>query len=222
MAMEQQKIICVIPTLNEHGTIERVVRNAKRYTDHVVVVDGFSQDETFKRACEAGAEVIYQDGAGKGMALRTAFQKFKGEVFVTIDGDGTYDPLEMDRLLQPVLNGEADLVIGSRFAGKREDGSISLFNQFGNRLFNLMINLRFRGKLTDSQSGYRVLSRRAVEVMGLTSQGFEIETEMTIKALKLGLTVVEVPINYYRRRGSLSKLNSFLAGRKILTTILHG
>ncbi|MDQ1280445.1 MAG: dolichol-phosphate hexosyltransferase [Thermoproteota archaeon] len=216
------KIVYIIPTLNEAATKADVVKKAKKFAHRVVVVDGHSADGTCEVASMAGAEIFVQEGKGKGMALRTAFDRLvEGDVFVIIDGDGTYDVLETGRLLQPVLDGEADMVVGSRLRGEMEAGSISRTNMLGNLVFNVLINLRFNGKVSDSQSGYRVLNRRVVDKLNLRAKGFEVETEMTMKALKNKLMVKEIPIAYSKRRGSRTKLNSFKAGSRILVEILR-
>ena len=219
-SLKVDDVACIVPTLNEYSTVADVVSKAMRFTRHVVVVDGNSEDDTIEVASRAGAEVILQDGKGKGMALRTAFNKVNSDIYVILDGDATYDVMEMEKILQPILEGEADMVIGSRLKGKMEDGSISRLNRLGNRFFNFLINSFFHGEITDSQSGFRAISREAVGNMDLSSNGFEIETEMTIKALKQGLKIREVPITYMRRRGTPSKLNSFKAGSRILKTII--
>jgi glycosyltransferase involved in cell wall biosynthesis len=214
------RIVCIIATLNEATTITEVVRKAKPYAHTVVVVDGFSQDETCALARKAGSNVIYQDGKGKGMALRTAFTRINADIYVTIDGDATYDAEEMDTLVQPVVDGAADMVIGSRLTGKMEQGAISRVNALGNHLFNFLINHFFGGQVTDSQSGFRAIHRRVLDRLTLTSQGFEIETELTVKALQHGFTVHEVPITYGTRRGTPSKLSALSAGSRIMKTIL--
>ena len=213
------KIVCIIPTLNECETIGLVIERARKFVDHVVVVDGHSSDATSAIAGEAGADVILQDGKGKGMAIRTVFQKVPGDIYVIIDGDATYDPFEINRIVDPIIRDEADIVIGSRLQGKIEEGAISRVNIVGNKLFNFLINTLFNGRITDSQSGFRALSRKAIDAIDLVTNGFEIETEMTIKALKEGLRVLEVPIRYLRRRGTPSKLSAFTAGSRILKTI---
>lgn len=214
-------VVCIVPTLNESSTVTEVVVMAKQFAHRVIVIDGHSQDDTVKKAWEAGAEIINQDGKGKGMALRTVFDNIKGGVYVTIDGDATYNPQEIGKLTQPILNGDVDVVIGSRLKGTMEAGSISKTNILGNRFFNFLINLLYNGKITDSQSGFRAMSRKAIESMNLSSEGFEIETEMTIKALIQGLRIREIPITYVRRRGSPSKLNSFKDGSRILKMIIR-
>ncbi len=215
------EVVCIVPTLNECTTVADVIIKAKQYTDWVIVVDGYSTDGTCEIALDAGAEVILQEGKGKGMALRTVFKKITADIFIIIDGDGTYDALETDKLVQPILNGEADMVVGSRFNGRMEDGSISQTNLVGNMLFNFLLNYLYKGKVTDSQSGYRAMNKTTVESLKLDSTGFEVETEITVKALKQGLIIKEVPITYTKRRDTSSKLNSFKDGSRILKTIIY-
>ena len=215
------KVVCVIPTLNEAATVAEVVDKAKQIVHRVVVVDGHSEDGTYEIASDAGADVILQDGEGKGMALRTAFTKIEEDVCVILDGDATYDPLEMVHIIKPILEDEADMVVGSRLKGTMEDGAITWLNKVGNGFFNFLINSFFNGNVTDSQSGYRALNRKAIESLDISSKGFEVETEMTIKALKQGLRVKEVPITYSMRRGTPSKLNSIKAGSNIFKTIIN-
>ncbi len=214
-------VVCIIPTLNEGFTVAEVIGKAKQSVRRVIVVDGHSDDDTSKMAWDAGAEVILQDGRGKGMALRTVFNKIHSSVYVIIDGDATYDALEMGKIVQPIIDGEADMVIGSRLKGVMEKGAISRLHIIGNRLFNFLINSLYSGRITDSQSGFRAMSRRTVESLNLSSKGFEVETEITVQALKSGLRVKEVPITYVRRKGTRSKLNSFKAGSRILKTIIY-
>ena len=176
----RDEVVCIIPTLNECATVAEVIEKAKRFVNRIIVVDGFSEDDTTKFAEDAGAEVVLQDGMGKGMALQTVFGKVKAEIYVIIDGDATYDALEMRMIVQPILEGEADMVIGSRLGGKMEKGAISRLNKVGNRLFNFLINFVFNGEISDSQSGYRALNRETVESLSLSSKGFEVETELSL------------------------------------------
>jgi glycosyltransferase involved in cell wall biosynthesis len=215
-----QSIVCVIPTLNEAPTIGEVIKGALNYADRVVVVDGNSGDNTILVAEKNGAEILTQEGVGKGMAVRTAFNRIFGDIYVIIDGDATYDAVEIDELVSPILNGEADMVVGSRLSGKMEKGSISRTHLVGNSLFNALINLLHGSNIKDSQSGFRAINGRFVRDMGLRTEGFEIETEITIRALKQGLRVKEIPITYRRRRGSNSKIHSISSGWKILRTII--
>jgi dolichol-phosphate mannosyltransferase len=214
------EVMCIIPTLNEEKTIYEVISTAKHFANHVLVVDGFSVDDTYINSKEAGAEVIFQEGKGKGNALRTVFKEIKEyDICVIIDGDGTYDPMEMGKIIKPIIEGGADLVVGSRLQGKMEKGSISRTNIVGNNFFNFLINFLYKGKVTDSQSGYRAMTSKAVNVINIKSEGFEVETEITIKALKKGLKIIEVPITYRKRRGSSTKLKPIKAGSRIIKTI---
>ena len=215
------KVVCIIPTLNESATVADVVQKAKQIAHRVVVVVGYSEDDTCEIASKSGAEVLLQDGVGKGAALRTVFNKIEEDICVILDGDATYDPLEMEKIIKPILEDEADMVVGSRLNGNMEDGAITWVNKVGNRFFNFLINSFFNGNITDSQSGYRALNRKAMESLNLSSKGFEVETEMTIKALKQGLKVKEIPITYRVRRGTPSKLNSVKAGSSIFKMIIN-
>jgi glycosyltransferase involved in cell wall biosynthesis len=212
--------VCLIATLNESATIVEVIQKTKPFVHQIVVIDGFSQDLTFETAAKTGVDVIYQEGTGKGLALRTGLDRFDADIYVTIDGDATYDPEEMGKLLRPILDDDADMVIGSRLAGTIEHGSISRINTLGNRVFNFLINWFFGGPITDSQSGFRAFNRRVVDAFTLSSQSFEIETELTVKALQHGFRVLEIPITYGKRRGTPSKLSALNAGSRIFRTIL--
>jgi dolichol-phosphate mannosyltransferase len=219
--MGDKRIVCLIATLNEAPTVGQVIRKAKIFADRVIVVDGHSSDDTSLVANSLGAEVLIQEGKGKGMALRTAFDKIDEDIYVTIDGDATYDASEISSLVSPILKGEADMVIGSRLTGNMEEGAITRFHKIGNRVFNIMINVLNKSHISDSQSGFRAINGKCVKCFGLRAQSFEIETEMTIQAMKMGMRVKEVPITYRKRTGSPSKLSGFRAGYRIVKTILR-
>ena len=216
-----KSITCLIPTLNEAPTVGEVIQKVKNHVDRVIVVDGYSSDDTSQVALKHGAEVLAQEGKGKGMALRTAFSKIDEDVYVTIDGDATYDASEIDTLVMPIINGEADMVVGSRLNGKMEEGAITRFHKLGNHAFNAMINILNGSRISDSQSGFRAIDGRCVRSLELDSEGFEIETEITIKALRKGMRVKEVPITYKKRNGTPSKLSGFRSGYRITKTILR-
>ena len=215
------KMVCLIPTLNESPTIREVINRAYGLTDLTVVVDGNSSDDTINVAKDSGAEILTQEGRGKGMAIQTALEKIDGDIYVIIDGDATYDASEMNEMISPILKDEVDMVIGSRLLGQMEKGAISRTHLLGNRLFNALINLLNHSNITDSQSGFRAVDGRVLKNLRLNSKGFEIETEMTVRALKNGLRVKEVPISYKGRKGTSSKLNGLAAGIRIVRTILR-
>jgi dolichol-phosphate mannosyltransferase len=220
MSLLRSEVACIIPTLNEDATIADVIQQSRHHTKRIIVVDGHSTDETRQIAIDTGATVLLERQRGKGIALRSAFNTVTAKVYITIDGDGTYDGHEMKNLLAPLQAGQADMVVGSRFLGKMERGAISPLNTFGNHLFNFLVNRLTGSKMTDSQSGYRAISQRALTHIDLSSVGFEIETELTMKILRAGFRVIEVPITYRKRRGTPPKLRAIRDGIKIITTIL--
>ena len=219
--MGGKRIVCLIPTLNEAPTIAQVILEAGLFVDRVVVVDGHSSDDTGIVAKRFGAEVLLQEGRGKGMALRTAFDRIEEDIYVIIDGDATYDASEIGSLVSPIMRGEADMVVGSRLTGNMEEGAITGFHKLGNWAFNIMINVLNRSHISDSQSGFRAIDGKWARSFRLQAQGFEVETEMTIQAMKMGMRVKEVPITYRKRTGSPSKLSGFGAGYRIVKTILR-
>jgi dolichol-phosphate mannosyltransferase len=216
-----RRTVCLIPTLNEGPTVGEVILKAKKHVDKVVVVDGHSDDETPEMAKIHGAEVLEQEGSGKGMAVRTAFQRVDQDILIIIDGDATYDASEIDSLIQPILRDEADMVVGSRLTGKIEEGAMSSFHRLGNTGFNALINLLTGSNITDSQSGFRAIKGAWARNLKLTSISFEIETEITMRALQHGLRVIEIPVTYRKRVNTVSKLSGFKAGWKILKTIIR-
>jgi len=220
-ALHMRRTVCLIPTLNEGPTIGEVVRKARNLVDRVVVVDGHSDDETPEMAGIHGADVLVQEGFGKGMAIRTAFQTVNEDIIVIIDGDSTYDASEIYSLVQPILRDEADMVVGSRLMGKMEEGAMTSFHRLGNNGFNALINLLTGSHITDSQSGFRAIKGGWARSLSLVSTSFEIETEITMKALKHGLRITEIPISYRRRVKTVSKLSGFKAGWRILKTIIR-
>jgi glycosyltransferase (TIGR04182 family) len=213
--------VCIlIPTLNEEETIEQVIKDFQALGfEKILVIDGHSTDSTSEKARIAGAEVIVQSGAGKGQAMKEAFDLIKEHFVVLIDGDGTYLPSEVHLLLDPVLNGRADHVVGNRF-GNLEGGALKLLNMFGNRIINHFFDIIYGVRLADILSGYRAFTTDAIKSLDLNMPGFEIESEMTIESVKKGLRIIEVPITYRSRtKGTSTKLNPFRDGPKIVLTI---
>lgn len=212
--------VCVlIPTLNEAGTISDIVKKFRSDGYRVLVIDGHSTDDTCKLAADAGAEVIVQTGKGKGQAVQQAFAALESEYVVVIDGDGTYLAEEIDVMLAPVLNGQADQVIGNRFANFSM-GAFTRLNLVGNKILNKIFGIIYGGWLNDILSGYRAFNKRAYKGIELNKTGFEIETEITVESVKKGLRIAEVPITYLpRSKGAPTKLNPIKDGIKIGMTI---
>jgi len=214
------QISWLIPTYNEEQNISQVI---KQIPVGVPYVFDKSSDETPKIAAEVGAIVINRKGSGKGDAIREGLQLLspRSDIIVIIDGDNTYSPLEVHPLLEELKNG-ADMAIGSRFLGHLEGEAMSRLNMWGNKVFNFMLNRRFKSKITDLLSGFRAIQVSALEKIALQASGFEIEVELTAKFLKNKLRVIEKPITYRRRcHRSRSKLNHFRDGFRVLLAILE-
>jgi len=199
----QARIIAAIPCFNEERFIGSVVLKARSYVDEVMVIDDGSTDNTAMVAEKAGATVIRHDcNQGKGMAFSTAFEQAREmgcSALVLLDGDGQHEPADIPSLLRPVLEGKADIVVGSRFL--RIKSHIPRVRALGQRTLTFLTNLGSRVRLTDSQSGFRAFSPKAVEALSFAEKGLSVESEMQFLAKDASLQVVEVPIGvgYYDR-----------------------
>jgi glycosyltransferase involved in cell wall biosynthesis len=192
----QGRAVLVIPAYNEERFIGSVVLKALRLVDAVVVVDDGSTDATAEIATEAGAVVVrHQGNLGKGVALSTGFRaarELEPAVVVTLDGDGQHLPQELPGVIEPVLAGEADIVIGSRYMG--ESLEVPRHRRWGHWAFNLLTNTASGVSVSDSQSGFRAFSPRALGAISFQSNGFSVESEMQFLAREHGLRTLEVPV----------------------------
>jgi len=215
-------IAVLIPCYNEELTVGDVVRQFRtQLPDAVIYVfDNNSSDRTAEEARQAGAVVVRERRQGKGYVVQSMFQQLDADIYIMVDGDGTYPAASVHELIAPILNGEADSVVGSRLH-QRSQSDFRLLNRVGNMLFRFGLNRLFGVKLTDILSGYRAFSRRFVKDMPLFAGGFEIETELTIKALQRGHRIVEVPVDLGQRPlGSHSKIRWIQDGVRISNAIL--
>lgn len=216
------KIAILIPCHNEELTVAEVVAGfrAELPQAEIYVFDNNSTDHTVERARAAGATVFFEPRQGKGFVMQSMFRRVEADVYVMVDGDGTYPAAEVRRLIDPILKDEADMVVGSRL----RPGTSSEFrsvNRWANRLVLWLLNSMFRVKLTDILSGYRAFNRKFVKTIPVFGGGFEIETELTIKAVARGFRIVEIPTTLRARpQGSHSKISLFRDGFLILNTIL--
>ena len=213
--------VCVLlPTLDEAETIGSVIDGLHEVgLENILVVDGHSTDDTVEIAEAAGARVMRQSGSGKGQAVREALTEIEAEYVLMLDGDGTYDPSQADRLLDPLRAGEADHVVGNRFADM-EPGAMTRLNEVGNHLFNGVFRRVHGEDHGDILSGYRAFTRESIERMHLTADGFGIETEIAVECVKHGLEVEVVPITYRARPAeSDPNLNPIADGGRILLTL---
>ncbi|KFN42384.1 glycosyltransferase [Arenimonas oryziterrae] len=216
------RIAVLIPCHNEALTVAKVVADFRAALPQaaIYVFDNASTDETAALARAAGARVIAVPAKGKGHVVRSMFRDVDADVLLMVDGDDTYPADHAERVLAPVLAGEADMVVGTRLEA-HADSAFRRFHGFGNRLVRTVISSLFQTRIADVLSGYRAFNRRFVRSMPVLSQGFEIETEMTVFALAQGMVLREVPVPYGSRpEGSHSKLNTFRDGFRVLRTIL--
>jgi len=218
------KIIAAIPCLNEGQFISDIVARARKYVDTVVVIDDGSTDNTSEVAKAAGAEVIrHGRRQGAGAATRSAFEAAKthdADVLITLDGDGQHNPDEIPQVLAPILRGEADLVIGSRFLqpnlNQPQPTSTNLnhvpkYRKFGIDVLTWLYNFGSKKKISDSQSCFRAHSRKLLETINITENGFGFSVEVLIQARKKDFVIREVPVScIYHSQGS--SLNPIVHG----------
>lgn len=219
--LQDIKIAILVPCYNEELTIEAVIADFRQQLPNAViyVFDNNSTDRTAEIAHRAGAVVLRERRQGKGFVVQSMFRMVEADVYVMVDGDATYPASEIRHLLAPLLRGEADMVVGSRLHTESNSTFRSL-NLLGNQLFLSTVNSVFRVRLTDILSGYRAFSREFVKTVSLVGGGFEVETELTIKALEAGFRVAEVPVDLTTRpEGSWSKIRPLHDGLRILGTI---
>ena len=218
--MNKEDVCILIPTLNEGKTIAGLIKEFKSLGYHdILVIDGNSTDDTVTKAQNTGARVVVQTGKGKGQAINQAFRLLSSKYVVMVDGDGTYLPQEVDTLIEPVISGEADHVIGNRFANYQK-GAFTGLNLFGNMILNKIFGLAYSIWLNDILSGYRAFNYNAYKQIELKKTGFEVETEITVECVKKDLKIVEVPITYLTRvSGAATKLRPVRDGFRIASTI---
>ena len=222
--MPNKKIAVLIPCYNEELTVEKTVSDFKRVLPNadIYVYNNNSKDRTKELALKAGAIVKDEYRQGKGAVVRSMFRDIDADVYVMVDGDDTYPAEEVEGLITPVLEGKADMVIGDRLSSTYYTENKRPFHNFGNSLVKGLINFLFKSDLNDIMTGYRSFSKKFVKCMPVMSDGFQIETEMTIFALTNNMQVVNVPITYRDRpEGSESKLNTFSDGYKVLLTLFN-
>jgi len=225
--VEELGLAVVIPTLNEAKSIGIVLDEiAEVFADRkvdVVVVDGHSTDGTDEIAREKGAQVIYQRDKGYGDALRTGFQHVRkslnAEIIVMMDADLTYDPKDIPKLVEPILSGEADLVLGDRFSRMKKE-AMPFINRVGNRLISWFARTALRVKVHDTQCGLRAFRCELVDSVDLETEGMPLAIEMLTEAKFAGARISEVHVAYRKRVGD-TKLNPLRDGLRIFGTMLR-
>lgn len=212
------KISVIIPTLNEEKNLSRVLEELPDYVDEIIVVDGYSKDRTVEIAKDHGAKVIF-DEIGKGSALRKGMKKATGDIVIMMDADCSHVPTEIPLLVAGIKSG-FDVCMGSRFIQGGGSDDITFLRKLGNKFFVFLVNLIWGMDYSDLCYGYRSFRRDCIEKLDLESDGFGIETEISIKAAKNKLRVLEVPSYEKARASGEGKLRTFRDGLEILKRIL--
>ncbi len=218
----EKKIVIGIPCYNEAPSIEKVVEDFRRElpTADILVVDNNSKDQTAQLAKKAGAIVICEKRQGKGFAVQRIFQEFSGDALVLVDGDDTYIASDVHKLLALFEKGEAEMVVGNRIHEKNKK-TFSLSHWYGNKFLTTCLNFSFGTRLSDMESGFRVIDGKFVLISSLLAGGFNTEPEITIQALEKGMRIKEVQISLQTRKaGSSSKLNAVKDGIMALYTVV--
>ena len=220
----KMEIALIIPTKNEVEGLKQVLRELPKTVLGLrvlpIIIDGGSTDGTDKVVKDAGLELLRQHGRGKGAAMVEAAASTDAEVLAFVDADGTYPLRDLPGLAAPVIEGRADMVVGSRIVAKREPGSMSRLNLVGNRIFTGLANFAMKSHITDMLSGFRVLSHEAFNKLFLSTSGYEIEAEMTIEVLSRKMNILEVPLSKFNRRLGTTKLDPIGDGYGIFRVLL--
>lgn len=217
-----KKIAVLIPCYNEALTVEKVIKDYQKVLPNadIYVYDNNSTDGTDKIAKKAGAIVRYEYRQGKGNVIRSMFKDIDADCYLMIDGDDTYPAESAKEMCEYILDGKADMVIGDRLSSTYFTENKRAFHNFGNKLVRGLINHLFKANIRDIMTGYRAFSYEFVKTFPVLSKGFEIENEMTIHAVYNNFKLVEIPVSYRDRpEGSVSKLNTYSDGFKVLMTI---
>ncbi len=215
------KIAVLVPCYNEAAAVAKVVEDFKATLPQatIFVFDNNSTDNTAAAARAAGAEVFEEKHQGKGFVVRRMFADIEADIYVLVDGDATYDAPSAPAMIRRLLEGRLDMVVGNRV--EREQAAYRAGHRAVNWLLTGFVSAVFGSKFNDMLSGYRVFSRRFVKSFPVLSDGFEIETELSVHALELSMPVAELKTPYFARpEGSFSKLNTWRDGFRILGTIL--
>ncbi|TET65360.1 glycosyltransferase family 2 protein [Candidatus Bathyarchaeota archaeon] len=214
--------LALIPAFNEEKSIVNIIKETKKYVDRVVVVDDSSTDRTGKLARDSGATVLqHSENQGVGAAMITGIiyaKKLKPDIVVILDADGQHRPKDIPRLMQPIIEGKAGLVLGSRFLQRSPD-NMSAIKKYGNRFLTFMINVLVGTRLTDAQTGFRAFSRKALLALSLRSK-FTYTQEMLLILCLKGYRCFEIPIQVNSRKYGNSKVASNIVGYALRSLII--
>lgn len=216
-------IVAGIPAYNEEKTIARVILLAQKHVDVVVVCDDGSQDLTGDISQRLGAVVIrHERNMGYGAAIQSLFEKAKtlnADLLLTLDADGQHDAQEIPKLLKPIMENKADIVLGSRFLVQSH--AMPRYRRFGVRILTRITNGSKKSAITDAQCGFRIYNRKAIESLALDEKGMGVSAEVLMKARALVLTVAEVPVQVHYHGLETSTHNPIMHGLNVIGTILR-
>lgn len=218
--MDTSLIICV---KNEGKTLASVIKRSKKYVNEILVIDGHSTDRSRKVAQDLGAKVYLDDGRGKGSAMRLGIQRAQGDVLVFIDADGSHEPGDIPKLIKPIIEGRADLVVASRGKGGSDElhGNLEkTIRLIGSAIITLIINLCFQSDLTDSQNGFRAIKKEIARKLNLKEDIFTIDQEMIIRALKKEYKILEIASHEYERKYGYSRIKLSTMGWRYLWCLI--
>jgi glycosyltransferase involved in cell wall biosynthesis len=216
------RVSVVVPTLDEAANIPHVFARLSEDVFEVILVDGHSVDDTvaIAKAIRPSVRVVTESRRGKGAALAAGFAVATGDIIVMLDADGSTDPAEIPRFIEALVAG-ADFAKGSRFMPGGGSADITVLRRLGNGVLNRTVNVLFGTAYTDLCYGYNAFWARCLPVIDIDCDGFEIETQMNIRAARAGLRVAEVPSFEHPRRYGESKLNTWRDGRRVASTIVR-
>ena len=223
------EVAVLIPCFNEEKTIEKVITDflnvLKNHNFKIYVYDNGSGDNSVKLIKKfQNSEVVlkYVSKRGKGNVIKQMFEDISAKYYILIDADDTYPVDKSIEMLDLIKKEKLDMIVGDRLSGNFQKKNSRMFHLFGNKLITKLVNVFFKASLNDVMSGYRVFNNRLVKSLKILTEGFEIETEISIFALKNNFKIKEIPINIKKRpKGSKSKLNTFVDGYRVLKTILY-
>lgn len=223
MTAKIEMVTVVIPTLNEAGNIIGVINTVKKvlkYPYEIIIVDGGSTDGTLDIVKHKECKLIIETRRGYGLALRLGMKQAKGNILVMVDGDGTYELKHINMLLDRLIKKDADLCLATRMYDPNK--AMGMMNFVGNKVITFCFNMLYKQNLSDSQSGYRAISKKAFDRLEFKEDDMAFATEMLVKFSQENLKMVEIPTIYKERKYGKPKLRRFQSGIEIFTTMLKG
>jgi len=216
-----KRVVACIPAYNEEKTISNIVKVLKKYVDEVIVYDDGSIDKTVHIAKDSGAHAFRnKDNKGKGVALKTMFEEAKkmdADIVITLDADGQHDPRDVPHVISPILKGECDVVLGSRFL---KDNFIPEHKKVGNFILNMFTNMIANSRFTDTQSGFRAYNKKALDSIRIMEEDIGVDSQIIIEAKRMKLSFKEVPITVYYDGLDTSTYNPIVHTAKVLFSVI--